>query len=52
MGSSLIAFRVLFLRMPSYLGGLKRDPNLENYPRDVSKVEDIFPQMGLEFQGL
>ena len=25
-------FKVLFIRVPYYIGDLKRDPNLENYP--------------------
>ena len=25
-------FRLLFTRLPHYLGGLKKDTNLENYP--------------------
>ena len=34
MGSSPIygPFRVLFIRVPYYIGDLERDPNLENYP--------------------
>ena len=34
MGSSLNfgPFGVLFIRMPYYIGDLKRDPTLENYP--------------------
>ena len=27
-----VPFRVLFARAPFYFGGLKRDPDLENYP--------------------
>ena len=27
-----VPFRVLFIRVPYYIGDLKRDPNLENYP--------------------
>ena len=35
MGSSLklgSQFRVLFIRVPYYIGDMKRDPNSENYP--------------------
>ena len=28
---------VLFIRVPYYLGDLKRDPNLDNYPYKSSK---------------
>ena len=27
-----VPFRVLFIRVPNYIGDPKRDPNLENYP--------------------
>ena len=30
-------FRVLFIRVPYYIGDLKRDPNLENCPRGESQ---------------
>ena len=36
MGSSLS--RVLLLRVPHYIGDLKRDPDLESYPHKVSRI--------------
>ena len=27
-----VPFKVLFIRVPCYIGDLERDPNLENYP--------------------
>ena len=27
-----VPFRVLFIRVPYYIGDLKRDPNIEAYP--------------------
>ena len=41
MGSFLIRvpFRVLFIRAPYYIGDVNRDPNLENYPKALSRPQ-------------
>ena len=33
-----VPFRVLLIRVPYYFGDSKEDPNLENYPHEVSNM--------------
>ena len=33
-----VPFRVLFIRVPYYIGDQKRDPNLENYPYNYTQT--------------
>ena len=40
---SRVPFRLLFIRVPYYIGDLKRDPNLENYPCLVASAEPRRP---------